>query len=354
MSPPFVIKVPRMLVLTTEAIYIMEILSPEAQRQVHSSKPIPEVILRRRIGYKINTNNRSSSSNLSNNYPDGTHFSDGTLDGLQITTLADGLLCFQMTPVSKIIDPKKNVLTLHPNWPSKESIQLCQKSEMPFNFLFDRKFRCKVSGSIVREAVCNEFQPNPDFGYYTPIRVMDDLYGLKSLDQIEDTLVVCYKKTEFLGLLLNEWEHLYKHRNILSYVSKNAFQLRSGPNPETTCVPAKIINIRADKAINDDTATLMSLDTIDANNQALIIRVCEGIPESIVDSRRQRKKQQAAQALIERKKKDAERKKRNEERAKEAEKNRLVKNKEKQAMNTARRNEMSNRVSNNTSVILIL
>jgi hypothetical protein len=243
-----------------------------------------------------------------------------------------------MAPVSKVIDPKKNVLALHPNWPTKESVTHCQKTQQPFSFLFDRKFRCKVSGRILRETVCNIFQPNPDFGYYEPVRIEDDLYGLKSLDQIEDLLLVSYKKTEFLGLLLYEWENLYKHRSIVSYVSNSTFQLRVGPNPETSNVVALEIIIKADKSIIDDTTMKMSFENPETR-QCLIVKVCEGIPESIVDGRRRRQREKAEKSAIERKQKDEERKKRNEARAIEAEKSRVARNKEKQATNATRRQE---------------
>ena len=60
--------------------------------------------------------------------------------------------------------------------------------------------------------------------------------GLKSFDQVEDVVLVCYKKTEFLGLLLEEFERIHKHRNIVTYLPNNTFQLRIGCNPETSCI----------------------------------------------------------------------------------------------------------------------
>jgi hypothetical protein len=41
-------------------------------------------------------------------------------------------------------------------------------------------------------------QPIPDMGYYKPVRVNDEHIGLASIEQAEDILLYCDKKTEVI------------------------------------------------------------------------------------------------------------------------------------------------------------
>lgn len=329
---PFFKKESRILVLTTAAIYIMEILTDDQRKKIHATKNIPEVILRRRIGLKQSNNNNNNNEEIK--------ISEGILENIQVSTLADGCLCIKMKPVTKIIDPHENLTILHPNWPKKEEISVCQITKEPFSMISDRKFRCKVSGQVVRQSVCDTMQYNPDYGYYEPKRVVDGLYGVMSQDQVEDILIASVKKTEFLGLLLCEWENIYKTKNIIEYVASNTFNLRSGPEILISKIVASEICLQADSNIIDDTALLCSFNNLEERNK-LLIRVCEGISDSIVEKRKKRQMEKAALAVIDRKKKDQERQIRNKQREADAEKNRLLRNKEKQAANAVRRAEIA-------------
>ena len=95
---------------------------------------------------------------------------------------------------------------------------------------------------------------------------------------MEDVILVCYKKTEFLGLLLEEWERIHKHRNIVTYLSSNTFQLRIGCNPETSCIVSTKIKVQAVKSILDDSAMEIAYENQEkiSTQTPLIISVCEG------------------------------------------------------------------------------
>ena len=91
------VKEPRLIALTDSAIYIMEILDKTGQYRYHRQKPIPIVILRRRISFLPSADTAR-----------------GVLQHCQLTKFADGLVLFAMKPTTKIEDPKT---VAHPEWP---------------------------------------------------------------------------------------------------------------------------------------------------------------------------------------------------------------------------------------------
>lgn len=87
----------RLLALTDSAIYVLEILDKMGQYKYHRQKPIPIVILRRRISFLPSADPAR-----------------GTLQHCQLTKFADGLVLLAMKPTGKIEDPKT---VAHPDWP---------------------------------------------------------------------------------------------------------------------------------------------------------------------------------------------------------------------------------------------
>lgn len=91
------VKEPRLIALTDSAIYILEILDKTGQYRYHRQKPIPIVILRRRISFSPSADSAR-----------------GVLQHCQLTKFADGLVLLAMKPTTKIDDPKN---VPHPEWP---------------------------------------------------------------------------------------------------------------------------------------------------------------------------------------------------------------------------------------------
>jgi hypothetical protein len=321
-TSPFWAKEPRILVLTDVAVYIMQILDHDKKNKISKKKPLPDIILRRRIALK----NSDSST--------------GVLDTWNISTLADDLVWLSVKPISRIADPKA---IGHPGWLPKENVKKCERTGKPFGF-FQGKKRCKVTGKVMLKDVCDLTQCIPDHGYYEPNRVSDGYYGLTSCDQIEDIVIVSAKKTEFLGIILNEWEKLHGNRFLVKFISSNTFNLRQGPDPETSMLPAKSIVLRGNKNIQDSDGMSGALSDPNGHiREILTLQVSEGIPESVVESRRKRQIEKAKSAEINRKLADEQRKARNKHRDTEAEKKRLLRLQERKASNITRKVE--NKVS---------
>ena len=157
----------RMLVLTDAAIYLMEYLSTPAMKKViHSTKAavIPDVILRRRISIE-----ERSQPHMA------------VLESYSLTTLSDATLALLVKPMTRLNEPYRS-----PRWPEKQSAKVCSVTGKSFT-MFEWKKRCKVTGDIMIDAVCDYEQSLPDTGYYTPDRCGDQSIGLVSTDQAEDT-----------------------------------------------------------------------------------------------------------------------------------------------------------------------
>lgn len=229
---PYWIKEARLLVLTDQAIYVMEILDDTMKAKISDKKSnlIPDVILRRRVS-------------LLNIDP-----TTGEFESIHFSTLADGLMGIMMKPVPRINDPES---IPHPNWPNKENVKNCMKTGKAFSMLL-WKHRCNASGDIVINDVSELTQCIPDYGYYKPTRVSDDYFGIRSCDQIEDFLLVCDKKTEFLGLLLVEWDRLYGHKDIVYFHKDNTISLRKPVNELTSSQVVSEVYLEMDTSeVND-------------------------------------------------------------------------------------------------------
>ena len=219
-------KEPRLVVLTDQAIYVMEIMDDQMKAKISEKKShvIPDVILRRRVS-------------LLNVDP-----ALGEFESIHFSTLADGLMGIMMKPTSRISDPES---VPHPGWPNKENVKNCMKTGKAFSMLL-WKHRCNASGDIVINDVSELTQCIPDYGYYKPTRVSDDYFGVRSCDQIEDFLLVCDKKTEFLGLLLIEWDRLYGHKDIVHFHKDNSMTLRKPVNELTSSQPISEVYLEMD------------------------------------------------------------------------------------------------------------
>ena len=136
----------------------------------------------------------------------------------------------------------------------------------------------------------------PDYGYYEPDRVGDDSFGLMSLDQIEDVLIMTWKKTELLGLLLNEYEIHHRNRSVVKSDALTSLVLRKGPDQALSRVPALKVTIQPDKKLDDTDVKLLMSDISSGAN--MTIQVTEGIPEHVVEARKLRQRERARQAEI--------------------------------------------------------
>lgn len=223
---PFWAKEPRLLVLTDQAIYVMGIVDDAIRAKLGDKKSqvVPHVILRRRVS-------------LLNIDP-----SQGEFESIHFSTLADGLMGIMMKPTARIADPES---VPHPGWPNKENVKNCMITGKAFSMLL-WKHRCNASGAIVVNEVSELTQCIPDYGYYKPTRVSDEYFGVRSCDQIEDFLLVCDKKTEFLGLLLVEWDRMYGHKDIAHFHKDNSITLRKPVNEPTSLQPVSEVYLEMD------------------------------------------------------------------------------------------------------------
>ena len=204
--------IPRVLVLTTAAVYVMEPLTPEAWRLKQlqagvapaecAAKQMPgSLLLRRRISFPTASNKTTTTTNATKRVShDGSDI--GAISGLVMSRLADCALLLQVaTPSAFPVPPAQALQTNKQIWAKNESSHVCSVTGTPFT-LFHRRHHCRITGSLVCAAASMHTQLLPDKQLFTPQRVSDPMVGLVSCDPLEDVILLSDRKTEVITMIL--------------------------------------------------------------------------------------------------------------------------------------------------------
>lgn len=193
---------PRVLVLTTAAIYLMERLTPAMwlERQIAAGvpetdyanrKPPGVLILRRRIPLPVPPNGKT----VQRISCDGTDL--GAFLGLVMSTLADCAVMLKMTMSATPISAAQAMEKERSSWVPYDSNtnNKCFVTGVPFSW-FNRHHHCRITGQVVSAPASMHSQPLPDKQLYTPQRICDPVIGLVSTDPLEDTILLTERRTE--------------------------------------------------------------------------------------------------------------------------------------------------------------
>jgi hypothetical protein len=154
--------------------------------------------------------------------------------------------------------------------------------------------------------------------------------------------VLSPRKTEFLGMLLMEWERIHGNRLAVKFEPLNCFNLRSGPDPPTSRVPAIEVRLQINREKDDN--FLFGTMNDPRRTDLLTFQVASGISERVVESRRRRQAERAKKIDLLRQEMEEERQRRRQIRKEERERNRALRQAEKMAINASRRRYNKNGV----------
>lgn len=195
---------PRVVVLTTGALYVMDRLTAEGWRHMQQTAGVPPaecaarpapgmLLLRRRIplpskgGARGGNGAKSSSAAMAENC---------SLSGVVLSKLADCCVLLQVTPPNVQSLSQKQVLqNIQAGWAKDDSSTKCAVSNTPFS-MFNRRHHCRVTGQLVCASASMHTQLLPDLQLHTPQRVSDPVIGLVSTDPLEDIVVMTSRKSE--------------------------------------------------------------------------------------------------------------------------------------------------------------
>jgi myosin-1 len=278
------------LVLTTRAIYLVDRVTDAEKEALQNKDPkyrkeFPDVFLRRRISLKPEPSRTGAGA---------------VLDSLSITKLADPLMVLHTQPVPFMEKPVDNKL--------KEDV--CSLSGKKFN-MFTFRHHCRACGHCFIYELCNTPQAVPDLGVYNDAKVCNTHIGLQSTQQSEDMLFYFEKKTEFIGLLTNQWVAMHGPNKPLVAYSNN-INIRAGPNAETSLAPATTVSVNeyayGFNGYNacpypnaPDLRTRLETDEYKAELQGnqLTVWVAPGVPEDFMYARQRRQAERAEKRKIE-------------------------------------------------------
>ena len=122
------------------------------------------------------------------------------------------------------------------SWQKDDLVRKCPVTGNEFT-LFQRRHHCRASGNVYHDKACNYKQPLPDSGLPGDERVGDPYIGLISMQQLEDMLLICNKKSELLSLLLTHWSKC-NGKSALPVAFGNSTNLRAGIYPKLVRIPA--------------------------------------------------------------------------------------------------------------------
>ena len=159
------------------------------------------------------------------------------LQRVYLTRLADNCIALGVTP-NTYVDPAKAELDVKGSWEKNEEVSKCPITGIPFS-LFQRRHHCRISGKIFHNNASNYLQPLPDQGLPGAQRIGDPYIGLVSMQQLEDVLLVCDKKSELLSLLSTNWKKCNRQTNELPVNFGNNITLRPGTFRAITKVPSQ-------------------------------------------------------------------------------------------------------------------
>lgn len=192
----------------------------------------------------------------------------------------------------------------------------------------------RVSGFIFVDDVCNFYQVIPDKGWYTPQRVSDSYIGLESTEVLEDILLSCEKKTEFISLLKTQWQIKNKKDMLIKF--GNQWDMRASSIPTiTTQVPARRIVFAEMPNNKKSSGEELALKADKTDSETLKILAPVGLSYDVVEERSRRKKERQKVKERKRKQEEAARRERQAQREDEREQQRLQRIQEKKAAKRA-------------------
>jgi myosin-1 len=235
---------PRIVVLTTAALYVMEIPPPGMLMGTeYENKQLPRVMLRRRVSLRSG---------------------DG-LESLFLSKSADP--CVGLVVSGRGFQPV-NGAGDKSYWLVDDKVPCCAITGQKFS-LFLRRHHCRVCGNIFCDEVCNYRYsmklamyacvevlhvislicraPHPDDGWHfaDTSRVCDKCIGLVSVDPLEDLLIVCARRTELVCLIRTQYESCNAKSGKqqgggpqLPLTFGTSFRMRAGSVPHLSVRPA--------------------------------------------------------------------------------------------------------------------
>ena len=181
---------------------------------VNNAKPLPVIVLRRRVPLC----GRNGQTGMS---------SEGSVRELTLSLLADSAVGIKVVPSSSTSSKSYDDSPRTDHFYSDDGVHTCQVSGGPFT-MFNRRHHCRVSGKVCVDAVCNYTQNIPEWGYYTPQRVSDADIGLMGTDLSEDLLLLLPRKTELVSLIMEAWGRRADGNKTLPLVFENTMAFTTG------------------------------------------------------------------------------------------------------------------------------
>lgn len=275
----------RILVLTTRAVYFIDYATKEETEVLQNKKQkyrkeMPTIFLRRRISLK----------------PEPQRLGKGAvLESVSMSKFADPFLALHTVPVPRYEKPENN----------RVDEKVCCITGKKFN-LFTHKHHCRACGHCFIFELANTMQPVPDLGVYKDDKCCNTHIGLQSTIQAEDMLLYFDKKSEFAGLLKLQWENIHgPSKPLITYA--NTFAMRSGPDPDTSFLPAtRVCFSEKPYGFNgtdpcphrNATELRLQLETDDlkvecADGNIFNITVAPGVPTEFMEGRKNRQEERA-------------------------------------------------------------
>jgi len=163
------------------------------------------------------------------------------LQSVHLSLGADNCVGLNVQP-DPFVRPALADLTNRASWVDDNSCgaKFCYGSGDEFNF-FRRRHHCRVSGKIFQDRYCDYLQPLPDRGMPSPQRVGDVYIGVAPLQQAEDLLLVCDRRTELVCHLQATWVKNNRGRGGsagLPLTFGNSWCMQAGRYPQLARVPA--------------------------------------------------------------------------------------------------------------------
>ena len=232
---------------------------------------------------------------------------------------ADNCVCLSVTP-NTYVDPKEAEKQCRATWVKDELVNSCPVTGVEFS-MFKRRHHCRVSGQVYSSTACDYLQPLPDEGLEAPQRVGDPFIGLVSLQQSEDVLLICDKKSELVSLLKSSYRRTNGKNSELPIAFNNTILLRPGLYRSLIRTPAQEVqfiegwqHIPAAPAHNTNRRgkpkkftpyeATFGLQVSRDGGGVLKMYSEPGLPHNIVEERSRKRKDRQRKAEIRRKKED--------------------------------------------------
>lgn len=166
---------PRIVVLTTEALYLFtqhSLSSNDSHR-----KSMPRVLLRRRVPLQEGQG----------------------LESITVSKFADPCVGLAVRSIPTQPQGDKS------RWVPDDRSTTCSITGQPFS-MFNRRHHCRACGKVCSKDACTYRAPVPDLSWNSPERICDNCIGYFSVDPLEDLLLVCARRSEFICILRTQYD----------------------------------------------------------------------------------------------------------------------------------------------------